>query len=164
MRKGSKMGNDLPLPPDAFAKPFETPSKMFLSTVSGVIGKQSKQYQAITISYRGQDYDTTPDPVFLSTLDAVETELLAEELSTSGKLIVTAYFDADPREDLTEFTHTKYFEFEVPQKPCSDFLVKAEDTGFLVLIINTDLYTYKALVNTDTSVIVESNVEYRTLN
>lgn len=156
------MSHDKHYPPGTLNKPFETPSRVFLTALK--TPGSDIAYQTVVISYIGVRYDHTPDPVFLTTLEAVELELISIPESSHATFLVTAYHESDPKSDLMEFTHTKYYELQMPAKPASDFLTRAETAGYFALVINTDLYMFRALVNTDTNVILEASVEYRSMN
>lgn len=140
--------------------PLPAPKSIFLKVMSTTGGIRT-MYPTLVLSY----INTTtkpPCPDFLVDIQAFATNFVADEMAEDSPLEVVAY--ANPRQELFDFADGHYLKFMVNTKKTSDFFHRVEEEGRYVVIINADLYTYRALIDDSSGEILEALTEHRNLH
>ena len=138
--------------------PLPTPSGVFLKVMS-TTGSIRTEYPSIVLSYL--DTSHVPDPEFLTSVQAFASNFEASpEVHSEFELV--AY--AAPREELLDFSDGYFLNCQVPTQKSNDFFNKITKEGRYAILINTPVYSYRALIDDSTGDILEAAVEYRSLH
>jgi hypothetical protein len=140
---------------------FLPPKKISLSMLAST-GQHHAEYPTITISYIGVPLDSTPDDLIISDLQAFSVDYLPIEGSTLADINIMAF--GQPQKELLDFSDCYTLDFQAPTKSVNPIFVKMRDLGRYMIYINTEFYSYKALIDNDTGEILEANVDYRMVN
>ena len=139
--------------------PLPTPKGVYL-TILSTTGSIRTEYPTVTLSYLGSK---SPPPCtdFLCDIQAFATNFTADPESEMSPLELVAY--VTPRLELLDFSDGHYLNWEVDTKATNDFFKRVSVDGRYAVIINTDHYTYRALVDEASGDILEALAEHRVL-
>ena len=135
------------------------PTNFYISVLKST-GQYSQEYPTFTLSYLGS-YDI-PDEDVLGDIQAFSTEFMPEEGQDLTNLTIMAFLI--PKKELLDFSDSLYLNVPVPTKETNQIFHKIQELGRYVVIINTETYCYRALVDDDSGEVLEASVEYRFLN
>lgn len=135
--------------------PFQPPKKFALTMLNNSSGAK---FPTFVISYIGTDKIPNPDTLCEINAFAVEFEKMK---GPDSPLELVAFLV--PRKELLDFAHSLYYSVVADTKPAMEFMEEISQLNRYSVIINTDYYTYRALVDHESNEVLESQVEYRYL-
>jgi hypothetical protein len=140
---------------------FLPPKKISLSILA-TTGANYAEYPTITISYIGVPLDSTPDDNVLSDIQAfaVNFEPIPDEVLADINIMAFT----QPRKELLDFSDCYVLDFQAPTKSVNPIFKRMAEINQYIIYINTEFYSYKAMVDNDTGEVLEANVEYRMVN
>lgn len=145
-------------PQTATKLPFDDPAQFTLTTLRST-GQFQNDYPTFSISYVGRN--SVPDENILVDIQAFSSPFTAGS-DKECELELVAFFQ--PKQELLGFAHSGYFTAIVNTREANDFFRRIGDLGRYMVLINTDTYTYKALVDDASGEVVEASIEHRFLN
>lgn len=131
----------------------------FSLAIIATTGANFKAYPTFTLSYMGAD--EIPDDNILGDIQAFSTDFRPDPKDETTMLELTAFLQ--PKKELLDFSHSIYLRIPVPVLETNSMFHKIEDCGRFVVIINTEAYCYKALVDDDSGEVLEASIDYRFL-
>lgn len=141
--------------------PFPMPASVYLK-VMHTTGSIRTDYPTIMMSYIGMKADHVPSVAFFASINSVALNFEAEEGSEDTPLEIVAY--ASQKNELLDFSNGYHLDCVVGTQKTSDFFRRIEELGNFALLINTDEFSFSALVEDSSGEIMESSVEYRRLH
>lgn len=129
-------------------------SLAFLKSTSGTV------FPTFVASYVGCDPKQVPEPDMLGDINAV-TVNFEKMKGGDSPLDLTTFLT--PKKELLDFAHSLYFSILAETKPAAKFMEDIVDLGKFSFMINTDYYTYRALIDEPSGEVLESQVEFRYL-
>lgn len=138
---------------------FPLPTNLYISIMKST-GQFSAEYPTFTLSYLGGV--EFPDDNMLGDIQAFSNVFLPEPGQPLTKLTITAFLQ--PKKELLDFSDSMSVEISVPTKETNQIFHRIEADGRYVILINTDTYCFKALVDDESGEVLESSIDYRFLN
>ena len=139
--------------------PLPTPKNVYLRILCATGGIRT-EYPTVVLSYLNAK-TTPPNPDFLCDIQAFATNFEADPEAKESDFEFVAY--VTPRDELMDFSDGHYLKCKVDTMPSNDFFKKVEAAGRYAVIINTEFYTYRALVDDESGEILEAMTEHRVL-
>lgn len=146
---------------------FETANKTalpapshFALAIMSTSGDLHREYPTFSLSYLG--CNATPSDGLLGDIQAFATNFEPNLSDTHTTLEIVAYLQ--PRKELLDFSDSIYLKIEVPVKETNSMFHRIEESGRYVVLINTEYYCYRALVDDGSGEVLESSIEYRYLS
>lgn len=147
----SQTANKIPLPPP----------RIFSIALLRSTGQYSNEYPTFSLSYVGMPEDDVPDYDMIGDIQAFSSPFTAGT-GEETELELIAFFQ--PRNDLLGFADSAFIKVPVNTKSANEFFRTIGDLGQYVVIINTDTFMYRALVDDSTGEVLEAAFDYRLLN
>lgn len=141
--------------------PLPAPRGMYLKVLHST-GSVRTEYPTIILSYLDVDLKHAPDEDFLTEIQAFSTDFTANPDNVDSELELVAY--GMPKEELLDFSDGHFLKCIVDTKKANDFFVKVEELGRYAVLVNTNNFTYRALVDDATGEVLEAVVETRKLH
>lgn len=156
MDNASRTANRLPLP---------EPRLITISIMRGT-GSFAQEYPTFSLSYVGYpipEFEQGPSlEDILSDVQAVAINFspAAGEAETGIEIIAFT----QPKKELLDFADSFFVQGIVPTKPTNDIFRRIQDLGRYVVLVNTDYFVYRALIDDSTGELLEMQLEHRFLN
>jgi hypothetical protein len=137
--------------------PFPEPSSFSLTKLAN---RLQIEYPTFVVSYMGCPLPDIPNPDKLGEINAIHINF--EKMNgPDSPLEVVAYLT--PKQDLLDFAHSHYYSVIADTGPCAKFLEEVASFQRFVLFINTEYFAYKALVDSESGEVIESDLDFRYL-
>jgi hypothetical protein len=147
----------------AIKLPFPAPRRFYL-TVMKATGKdtQGLEYPTLVLSYVGLKSKSTPDENLLADINAVQVNFDPGEQESEAGIELLCFLT--PRKELLDFADARYLYASVNPVQANKIIQKMHDFGRWALVINTDAYMFRSLIDDDSGEVMESVLEFRMLN
>ena len=139
---------------------FLPPKKIVIAILKST-GQFSQEYPTFLLSYMSMPIDSTPDDQTLSDIQAFQINFDPQDMKEANLEIVAF---TQPREELLDFADSYFIHCEVDTKGTNAIMLKIQQLGRYVIMINTEFYTYRALVEDETGEVLEAAIDYRMVN
>lgn len=141
---------------------FLPPSKFVMAIVKAT-GQFGAEYPTIILSYMDKKESETPDNDTLVDIQAFSLNLIPIDGSIVDADVEIVAF-AQPRKELMDFADSFVFTITLPVDVVSPIFERIDEDGRYVVMVNTQLYSYKALVDDESGEVIEASIDYRRAN
>jgi hypothetical protein len=142
-----------------YKQPLPAPSRFFLGMLA-TSGSSTREYPTFTLSYIGSR--EIPDHDMLGDIQAFSTTFEPKQGDKTTLLDMVAFLQ--PKKELLDFADSVYVSVPVPTLETNSMFRKIEEYGRYVVLINTEVFLYRALVDDDSGEVLEASIEYRYLS
>lgn len=141
----------------ATRSPYPKPKTFSLAYLKSSSGSTFPTFVA---SYVGCEHKLVPEPEMLGDINAVTVNFVKMKGGDSPLDLITFL---TPQKELLDFAHSLYFSILAETKPAAKFMEDIAELGKFAFMINTDYYSYRALIDEPSGEVLESQVEFRYL-
>jgi len=124
-------------------------------------GSIRTEYPTVMMSYLNASCKKIPDSLFWGAMESFSLNFEAKE-GDDSELELVAF--AAPRDELLDFSIGHFLKLIVDTKKTNEFFLKTNELGRYAILVNTDSYTYRALVDDSTGEVLEATAEIRNLH